>query len=905
MRFTLAVAVACLMIGGISAADRATAAIRKSTEIPAQGLGPALTSLAKEFDFQVLYRTEVVGTLRTQGVSGAMTAAEALEHVLSGTGLTYKYLDDKTVTILPVGAAAPSSNSDGGHEPVQGDDAEKGNQSPGGDRKKSFWDHFRLAQAAPSSNSGLSSQPSTPKSAQLDTVPTGPEVRQQQEQPKLEEIIVTAEKRSENLLEVPMAISVVSSERLAQLQVNSLVDLDSFVPGLTIASAGAPGLQTIVLRGLSSGAGQAGGPTVATYIDELPVSGITSTERSGTSGIDLQPYDVAQVEVLKGPQGTLYGSSTLAGLIKYRLIEPDLRRVDIVAGTSTEYIDSSGKPGWSVHGAVSLPLVTDTLAVRLSGFKKDVAGYIDNVQLGLNNVNSLSESGGIGSVLWRPIEALTVKATVLAQDQNMPNWAGTDVDPNTQQPIFGWLKEATHFLQPTWNQVRNSALTVNWDVGFATLTSATGYSSFRDEQTFDYSSLGIYCSPTAFPGNTGCPNYPYPNALVKWFNWDRVYRFTQEMRLASPENQRIQWIIGGYYTREKGGEVEYLPSFTPSGQQLPSPQNDIIDGPVFSQVLSEVAAFGNLTFKITDRWDITAGERYSRYRISDNLSQQAGVLGGCGLADNGLCPLIVIPGGSAGVNVWMGNIRFHLSDDTLLYVRASTGYQPGFFYAPLTPAQSGVVRPSKTTNYEVGFKGRFLDGRLELDAAGFYIDWKDIQFDELTSQGLQYPTNGGTARSTGAELTTIYELIKGLRFTGTLAYTDARLTEDVFSSPGVIQGNNGDQLLQAPLWTSSVSLDYQGPLTQDLSLLSGVSYLYRDKVDNQFAGSGQPYEQGPQNKVNFYTGIGVRNLTVKLYATNVTNDRAYSGVSYGANYTSYVPIQPRTIGISADYKFGR
>ena len=817
-------------------------------------LEDALIEWGSKSGIAVMINTHTVSDKTTAGVRGTLSAREALSLLLDGSGLTYKE-NGSRVMVIPV--------KELNHVSLRGFDAEVAGQIA---------------------------------TASMDSTDSGYDANNER---KLEQVTVTAQKRSEDVLEVPASVSVVNGERLAELQVNSLVDLDSYVPGLSIEGQGAPGAREIVLRGLSAGYNDTnGGPTVGTYIDELPFGASNGGGRSSLYGADLQSYDVAQVEVLKGPQGTLYGASTLAGLIKYRLIDPDLKRLDIVAGAGTEYINGGDSLGWGVHAAISLPLITDTLAVRVSGFKKDTAGYIDDVQLGQNHINGTTESGGLGSVLWKPTEALTVKGTVLAQDVSAASQAAVNLDPNTQQPLFGPQKESAYFLEPIWNQARNYALTVDWDVGFATLTSATGYSSFTTQLTVDESALGIYCVPNAvYPGSPGCPDYPYADALAKYIQPDHVYKFTQETRLTSPESQRIQWMVGGFYTRERANESEPIIAYTPSYQRLSSPQNDLLDT-LGKQAYSEVAAFGNITVKITDRWDITGGERFSRYRVFDLISETSGLFGcaACGVTE--------YPNGSTGVSVWMGNIRFHVSDNTLLYVRASTGYQPGGYYTPTEPYESGVVSPSKTTNYEGGVKGRFLDDRLELDAALFDIEWKDMQITAYTPQGFGYPGNAGGARSSGAELTTIYELIRGLRVTATLAYTDARLTKDVPTPFGPI-GKNGDQLTEAPLWAGSVALDYKGQLTGDISWLSGVSYRYRDKVDNQFAGSGAPYPMGPQNIANLYTGISVRNLTAKLYATNVFNDRAYSGLLYSPNpaFVRYVPIQPRTVGLGIEWRF--
>jgi iron complex outermembrane receptor protein len=233
----------------------------------------------------------------------------------------------------------------------------------------------------------------------------------------LEEIVVTAQKRAEKLLDVPASVSAISGDRLQSLQVNSLSDLANYVSGLSVSAGGAPGFRTIVLRGLSTSYSNATtGPLVGTYVDDLPVGNSTAGARGAMYGLDLNPYDVDRVEVIKGPQGTLYGANTMGGLVKYVLRKPDLANVGVQMGIDSEDTDGSGKPSWGTHGAVNLPILTDTLAVRISGFFKNDAGYVDNAALGTQDVNHSTESGGLATLLWQATDRLAVRAAILTQD---------------------------------------------------------------------------------------------------------------------------------------------------------------------------------------------------------------------------------------------------------------------------------------------------------------------------------------------------------------------------------------------------------------------------------------------------------------------------------------------------------
>jgi iron complex outermembrane recepter protein len=346
MRLSVVATCLCLCLIGFSSAQDAHASVRKLTNIPAEGLGPALNALAEDRNFQIVYVTEEIANVRTAGAIGEFTTEEALKQLLAGTGLTFRYLDDKTVTIESAitpheRSGHPSTTSSASAEPTVADQEGKKSSSGG----------FRVAQV---------DQGTARSSAVADTAPYS---TNSQGGPLLSEIIVTANKRAENLQNIGAGISVVTAERLDELHANSLQDYLQEVPGVNLQSFGAPGYGSLEIRGISP---QSVGSTVSTYIDNIPVGGSSAVGENASFLPDLDPADVQRVEVLKGPQGTLYGASSLGGVIKYVTKQPSLTQTEANITEEFEQVDH-GDYGGKVRASFSSPL-TDQVAVRVSGY---------------------------------------------------------------------------------------------------------------------------------------------------------------------------------------------------------------------------------------------------------------------------------------------------------------------------------------------------------------------------------------------------------------------------------------------------------------------------------------------------------------------------------------------------------
>jgi len=837
--------------------------------IAPQPLEKALLAFSRQARIQLEMDTSPNEGGIAPAVNGAFEAKEALSLLLQGAKLNYKRVGN-TIAITqgePLAQYNPSNDQSTGkvQHPAAGFT---------GDNKKSAESH---------------------SSAPNDDI--------------LEQILVTAQKRSERLLDVPTAISAVSGDRLESMNVNSLSDLANYVPGLSIQDLGAPGARSIVLRGLNTSFNNdTVASTVATYIDDLPVGPSGTIGRGGQYGVDLPPYEIERIEVLKGPQGTLYGANTLGGVVKYVVRKPDLEQFEARVGTDLGYTNDAMGPNWSVRGVVNFPLVADKLAVRVSGFDKRAAGYIDDI--GIKSSNASSQQGGRAALRWRASDTLSVQATALVERDKVDGVTSVAINGSTGRPLYGPQIDSTRMAEPFQLKTQNYSLNINWDLGFAALTSATGWSRVHWSRANDLSyPFGAFCKPGILsPGNPGCVDYPFPDAVALFKYAGNTSKLVEEFRLVSPEQQRIQWMLGGFYTRETTYTPYSFPTFTPSVVPLPDRDNLLISAS--DSRYEELAGFANLTYQITRQFDISGGVRHSAYNVRSFDAYQTGVIFG---NDYTVLPDTTLP--SVGVTTWMANTRYHLSEDSTMYARVATGYRPGGgckFYSDGTPCGipslgiPGFFNPDRTTNYETGVKGQFFDHRLQLDAALYYIDWKNIQVPTVTSQGFAYAGNGGKARSKGLELGLEFRMTQALRFNATTAYTDAKLEEDIPGSDGAPAGGgkSGDRLPVSPVWTASLTVDYARSLDAGMMFLAGGGYRYRDAIVNNLSLVGS-FPMGPQNIVDMYWGISINKISTKLYVSNVFNNRSYVGVqaTNEPGIPRFVPVQPRTIGVSLDYAF--
>src|SRR5581483_5287062 len=518
----------------------------------------------------VMMDTKSVKRRVTQKVSGTLTARRALALLLKGSGLSYRR--DGTQVRVIGSLQATSLNI--------APEATNSTLSVASDSDNDV-------RASPGSSNDLTLEKDKSKQ---DANGRG-----------MEQVIVTAEKRSERAIDVPASIGVMTGEQLESLQVTSLADMANYMPGLSIQNAGAPGLSQIVLRGLSSSATSGGAPLVATYIDDIAVS------NSGGAGgnaltFDLMPYDLDHLEVLRGPQGTLYGADSMGGLIKYVLRKPDPGQFSGSVGGDLEYINASARPGGTIRGYVNLPLIADSLALRVSGFYKDAAGYIDNVALGTRNTNHFTEDGARISLLWLPSDQLSIQATVLTQYINADDVTTVTLNGNTFQPAYGLQTHFQYFPEPVTQDSHVYNITVNWNNSVGTFTSSSSYTRTYQASNEDISgTYGQYV--------TDLTGAPVPGALVNFIFGGALSKLAEELRLASHESKHVTWMIGAAYSKEVTTSYYSGPAYTAEIVPLPIEYNLFYGRG--DDTYKDWGIFGNGTYKFTERFDISAGYRYS------------------------------------------------------------------------------------------------------------------------------------------------------------------------------------------------------------------------------------------------------------------------------------------------------
>jgi outer membrane receptor protein involved in Fe transport len=704
-----------------------------------------------------------------------------------------------------------------------------------------------------------------------------------------EDIVVTAQKRSEKLTEVPLAIAVVSSEALANRGATTLADIVSNVPGVAITNGGAPGINTVIIRGLATSSSNSfNAPLVVTYIDDQPTgasAGGFGGARGGAYTLDLMPYDVDKVEILRGPQGTLYGANAMGGILKYALKRPDLNDVEVRAGGDVSHTASSGGFDWGVRAAANVPLIEDRLALRVSGYTRETAGWVDNIGINRKNSNSTRTTGGRASLLFVPTDRLDIEASVLLQRIRSDDNSTITMDGQTGQPAFGRYIRSTKYAETYGQDAENYAVRINWDLDFATLTSSTSYARMKYDQMLDLS--GIAYVPTE------------PTALIPYRFVNRLKKLTQETRLTSDDAGRFSWMIGSFFTRESPNEFNDFRAFSDYDVPLAPPNNILLLGttPGSRNKYTEWGAFANGTYRLSDTFDVGAGIRYGENRTKGCDSGFTGIYGNGGTYACQSRPW-------DGVTTWMVNARYHFQPDAMFYGRIATGYRPGGGCDTCGNPLLGVpptYDPDRLTNYELGIKGMFFDRRLQFELSAFYIDWTDIQLRVTNAQGFSYAGNGDTARSRGVEINASHAVTDALKLGGYVSYTDAELTAD---APGV-GGKDGDRLPGSAPWAGGVMADYGREVGVDTKLIAGVAYRYKDAVNGQLAGTGQPYRMGAHSVVDLYGGVEFGNTAVRVFVKNLLNERAYTGLAFLTDRTRplFAPVQPFTVGLSIDQAF--
>lgn len=707
------------------------------------------------------------------------------------------------------------------------------------------------------------------------------------------EIIVTASKREERLKDVALPVTALGGEDLLENNQTRAQEFFSSVPGLNLQFQN--NRSQLAIRGITTSP-VTGNPVVGFTIDDVPYGSSTGQGGLFGSAPDLDPSELARIEVLRGPQGTLYGAASIGGLIKYVTVDPDLSGFSGAVAGGVNMIRFGGQTlGYNARGSVNVPL-GETVALRASAFTREDPGYIDNVRSGLDDVNSTRVSGGRVSALWKPSDVFSLKLSALYQLRDLFGSANVDVSTGNR---FEQTDQIGAGRARAENQIYSAVAT--GDLGAVELTSVTGYSRSKNYDFVDFTTTGLtaFVFPVVFPGVTD-----FGHVLRQGYDVDK---FSQELRVAGKIGPMIDWIVGGFYTHEDGTYTIDTNATNPATGAVfgvPVIWRDTLD-------YDEWAAFGNATIRFSDQFDVQLGGRYSENRQA--LRHREFNLFGPG-TDADRVPIATDPKARGSAFTYQISPRFKPSDDHMIYGRIASGYRPGGPNAncnttsvPPVPCQ---FRPDETVNYEVGAKGDLFGRLLSYDLSIYHIDWTDIQITQIVgANGFTFNTNAGKARSRGAEIAFESQPADGLSIKMWGAYTDATL-RDSFQSDAVFAAK-GDRLPYSSKYSGRFSMDYTAAISDEVTGSIGGSVTYVGNRKGEFvfaqdvANLRQTYPGYAQVDVN--AGLEFSQWTVNLFVQNLTDKRGLNGggfynqTSFNDNWFNFT--QPRTVGLNIAYNF--
>jgi outer membrane receptor protein involved in Fe transport len=897
MRAGVVASAICLSIVGISAAGDAKAAMQKATVIPAQRLGPALQALARDYDFQVLYRTEVVGDLQTQGASGTMTAGEALDHVLSGTGLSYRYIDEQTVTIVPTAAGAapgsPTDPEDGAAPAAQRDDGRKNGQSPGASRKESFWDRFLVAQVDQEKTSG------------------GGAVGGQAAEPsaRLEEVFVTSQKREERLQDVPVSIAVVSADDIDQRGLVSAGDYLRGMPGVNQTEVGYGG-QAIIIRGLetnSSFLNFSGGTTVGTYFGETP-----TTNSAGTLGssVDIKLVDIERVEVLRGPQGTAFGSSSMGGTVRLIPAAPQLD--DFSGRVESGYSETSGNGGdnYNIQAVANIPLVEGKFALRAAAYKFSDSGFYRNfagsdtafqtgfvIPFGLQSfatdekaVGSSSTTGARIAALIQPGDNLRFTLSFLTQTTETDDYPAA-TSGTYEQTVTQVAPEHVHRGQTGGindNEIEIASAVMEYDFGWADLLASYSHLEGKSAHALNATLFGL-----AWP--------------VSFYQDSPHTESSGEIRLVTKLDGAWNF-LAGLYTEEHDDHyvADWIWFGTPSLNFFFPQERDLLDY-VDQRDLKQNAAFAEASWEILPRLTLTGGVRAYDYERRTRIVQSGPALGGASVSTDDA-------NDDSGTN-YRANLSYKPNEDSLVYASWAEGFRLGRPQSPLPAGacdvdgdgiidgtgvaidSTGAVSSDTVESFELGAKFAFLDRRATIDIALFRMDWNNIPVQILPPCGYAYTTNAGVGLSEGIEVQANFQLTDAFLVSVGGSWNDAKLTADVPA-----QGfQDGDPLPGTPKESANLGLQYS------FNISGHPAYIRADSIYvSRFFGDileTPTQEAGDYVKVNASARVEFGNLDMDVFVHNLTDEDAFISRGYGLHELFGYRMRPRTIGLQLSYDF--
>lgn len=694
------------------------------------------------------------------------------------------------------------------------------------------------------------------------------------------EIVVTATKREQSVRDVSGSVAAVSEATLQKLNAQSLSDYITRVPGVVFNDY-QPGVSEVVIRGVASSTyHEANQATTGYYLNQVPL-----IEPGFPLVIpDIDSFDISRVEVLRGPQGTLFGSSSLGGAVNYVVNEADPSGFDAGFEGSVSTTKRAGEASYAVKAMVNVPVVTDKLAIRLVALQRVDAGYLNNTLLGEKGSNDLRVRGLRGSIVFTPTETTRISALSLYQEY--------DLDDQTYV-LFGPPKtfdRATNVAEFQDTQIMLHSLKLEQDLGFATLTAIGSYTEKKANLAFDNSIFG---------GNDPRTNTP---ALASSDGKSKTEY--GELRLASPDDGRFRWLIGANYTRLRsnntdGTFIEGIGDYIDanpgqfggqSGDTLAP--GDLSERTISSNRVTEKAVFGEASFDIVDQLTLTAGGRLFEYRTRPRLQYLPNA--------NLIPPFDFSPATSKDSDfIPKVSLTWKPSDDVMVYGLYSEGFRIGGanVFSLATPGLPLTFDSDTTKNFEIGTRFDLIDRTLTVDVTAYHIDWDNIQARLFTPGDFRaYTVNGGGADIDGVEISLTLRPTRNLSFASNISYNDARLSTllpDSFAPGGGYA--KGTQLPGASDWILSNSIDLS---FADASLKPrfNLSHRYMSAAPVAF---GAALEKGDFHLIDLNASVTVSDrIDLSLFAKNLFDQ--YGILNAPFSFAGSV-ARPRTIGASVRF----
>jgi outer membrane receptor protein involved in Fe transport len=749
---------------------------------------------------------------------------------------------------------------------------------------------------------------------------TGHALAQTAGEAQLEEVVVTAQKRSENLQDVPISIQALGSERLDQLQVNDTVDYVKFMPSVT-APTGAPGFSNFYMRGVASGENNNHSgplPSVGVYLDEQPVTTITGP-------LDVHIYDIARVEVLAGPQGTLYGASSQAGTIRIITNKPDT--TGFKAGYDLEVNSvAHGDFGYGAEGFVNIPL-HEKAAVRLVAWAEHDAGYIDNIpgsfvfptgNVAVNNAreveNDYNEVDTVGARAALKIDlndSWSVTPQLMGQRTQADGGFAAD-------PRLGDLKIQRYYPEGSDDKWVQAAMTIEGKVANLDILYAGAHMRRWIDTDSDYSDYSyFYDTLFGYGAYTTDDAGNFINTSQYIQGRDYFKKTSHEFRVASPTENRFKVVAGLFYQKQTHNiEQRYRIDNLAAATEVPGWPDTLW---LTKQLRTDrdYAAFADGTFDITDKLSVTGGIRFFKYKNSlegffgfgTGYSSGTGV-GACfsqtAIVRGGPCTNVDKTTKGDG-HTYRINATYKFTDDKMVYATLSTGFRPGGINrrGTLPPYDADFLK-----NHEIGWKTSWLNNRLRWNGAVFYEKWNNFQFSFLGANGLTEIRNAGKAKMKGVESDINWLVTDGFTLVGAAAYTDAELNEDYIPDPSEPpEATKGTSLPVTPKFKGNLTARYEWTIgDMDAHVQGSVVHTGSAYPDLRISDRSVIGKLPSSTTFDFAIGVNKDSWRIEAFAKNLfdddgQNDRFVQCASSVCTRVYTIPIRPRTIGLKVGQTF--